>query len=215
MSPQGSIFLAIEYGVVEWVRDWIAYGAVNKWEAFLGGPLDYAIKKNKPEIVRIILEAGGKQLGFLNVLQVAVETDDDDVTILKLLVEHGYDQFGKYDYPINMACLKNRPKKLEFLLTHFNLDIDKFKGIQGATGLYFAIKNNNADTVTLLIKYGAESHLIVNYDVLDKCMPIIDYARQFHPAMYEIIQQSVKPTLTKRARHVYRQPESVCPADRF
>lgn len=196
-----SIFGAIDNDDVDGVCYWINRGAINKYCVITGGPLDYSVWKNKPEAVRVILEAGGKPQGVVNILQQAVNTPNDDITILELLFKHGHRQFDKYVNLIHMVIFNNYTKKLEFLLSNFELDIDGAE-IIGHTGLYYAIQNNNADNVILLLRHGANPDLMVKYNVVkNKTMPIIEYAKKYHPAMFKIIVQN-RLTLTKRASHI-------------
>jgi len=200
MAQYESIFEAIVNDDDVGVQYWIDRGVVNRPDWIGSSPLDCAVGKNNVDIVKMILAAGGRSTSMVSVLWLAVDADGDDLTILQLLFDQGYRKFTPQDEPIADASLCDKNNKLRFLLEHFKLDVDHCTIIKGRNGLYHAVHNNNADNVHLLLKHGADPELIVEYNVLDnKELPIIEYAHQFRPQMYNIIR-NFGDTLTKRAR---------------
>lgn len=180
-----SIFQAIETNDLPSVNYWIEQGHVNKKHSFYLNPLDHAIRCGNPDIVKCILQSGGISSSILSPLILAVGSDSDDIEILKLL--YGY-KFDSYDTPIKDVCVTNHIKKLQFLLTNFSLKIDDSL----PTGLFYAVINNNADIVKILLDHNADPYKLMDTKT------IIDYAQIYYPQMYDIIMDHSIP-ITKRA----------------
>ncbi len=196
MFQCNTIFTAIKQNRIPDIKYWIQQGTVNDFHPWCGTPLQYAVLKNNVEAVRLILQAGGKSRGLHPILRLAIVTTDDCIDILKLLVQYGNRDFELCD-PLVIVCSHNYTNKLKFLLSNFNLE--QYIKKSGMNGLYYAIRNNNGDNVELLLSYGMDPNSSV-WVGSATCLPLVEYAQKFYPAMYKIILESILP-ITKSALH--------------
>jgi ankyrin repeat protein len=185
MAHYTSIFKAIKYNNLESLYYFIHSGEINIIHPKHYTPLEYAVRLNKPQIVSIVLEAGARSYGILNI---AVNTHDDDIIILKLLYDYGY-RFTTEDRPLCVASMYGYFDKLKFLLEHFELSIDQTtKYLEGRTPLYYGVVYHYENIIYWVLEQGADPHIVVTYDVIKQLsLPIIEYALIYHPRMHDII----------------------------
>lgn len=197
MAHCESIYDAIIQNDLNCFYEWIDRGAINTKDRFYGTPLQYAINYDIPKFVKIILDLGGRSTLYkISLPMLAIRSVGDEVETLKLLYDYGYRTFNPDENPVYEATRNNYRNKLEFLLHHFQVDIDKkYSRTDGDTSLYHAINNNDIECILLLLRYGANPNIIGEYSKMDMGPimrqtikeSLLNYTKREHPEMYNVI----------------------------
>ena len=129
-------------------------------------PLMIAIIKNRPDMVKFLLESGAptdkRSLGDNTAMEIAIRYHDRE-EIIELLLQFGADPnfpCTPFSTPLFSACSKNMYKYIPILVkagARINETVNK------RTALHTAAWNNNIESVRLLIEAGADLKLFCGY----------------------------------------------------
>ncbi|MDU8946650.1 ankyrin repeat domain-containing protein [Ovoidimarina sediminis] len=134
---------------------------VNETDFFLGAPLHVAVVEERPEMVRILLEAGAEidapsELEARTALHLAADVGDEEMVLL-LLQEgadpHAVDRSGKQ--AIHLATISGHSEVVANLLSA-GVMVDSREPGEGMTPLLIASLQGEVELVELLVSAGAD-----------------------------------------------------------
>ena len=109
----------------------------------------WAVKNNLPEIVEILV-LGGANVGFRNNEALQVASDNDFLTIVRYLLDHGGDVHTVYDYPLRIAVFHRNAAFAKLLITHYGANIHAGRD----QPILVTVLNGDFKTFRVLLRYG-------------------------------------------------------------